>query len=151
MWNKVVFLAVQVATLSLTVLCQKYCSLYCATEDCDITSQIDCECNTYILDMINNGTTECKPKPKSKHTAWYLSYFLGWAGADRFYLGTDLRLALLKMCTAGGFGIWYWMDLLSIWNDEVQDGNGYDLIREFSVKPPINLIEGITTCIDAKN
>ena len=37
--------------------------------------------------------------------------FLGWFGADRFYLGKT-RSALLKLVTFGGFGYWEIIDLL---------------------------------------
>ena len=39
-----------------------------------------------------------------------LSYFLGYFGADRFYLGKN-RSGLLKLVTFGGFGYWYLIDL----------------------------------------
>ncbi|WP_111718969.1 TM2 domain-containing protein [Homoserinimonas sp. OAct 916] len=40
-----------------------------------------------------------------------LSYFLGFFGADRFYLGKN-RSALLKIFTLGGFGYWVVIDIL---------------------------------------
>lgn len=40
-----------------------------------------------------------------------LSYFLGFFGADRFYLGKT-RSALVKLFTLGGFGYWWLIDLL---------------------------------------
>lgn len=39
-----------------------------------------------------------------------LSYFLGFFGADRFYLGKT-RSARLKLVTLGGFGYWFIIDL----------------------------------------
>ncbi|GAA1470518.1 hypothetical protein HD594_000040 [Microbacterium thalassium] len=40
-----------------------------------------------------------------------LSYFLGFFGADRFYLGKT-QSALVKLFTLGGFGYWWLIDLL---------------------------------------
>ncbi|SJZ65629.1 TM2 domain-containing protein [Mycoplasmopsis verecunda] len=40
-----------------------------------------------------------------------LSIFLGALGIDRFYAGNVL-LGILKLITAGGFGIWYIIDIV---------------------------------------
>ena len=48
---------------------------------------------------------------KSKTTAIILSILLGELGVDRFYLGYT-GLGILKLITAGGFGIWF----QSIWD-----------------------------------
>ena len=50
---------------------------------------------------------------KSKTTAIILSILLGELGVDRFYLGYT-GLGILKLITAGGFGIWWLMDLILI-------------------------------------
>lgn len=44
-------------------------------------------------------------KPKKWSTALLLSIFLGFYGADRFYLGYILH-GILKFFTFGGFGVW---------------------------------------------
>ncbi|WP_292679887.1 TM2 domain-containing protein [Microbacterium sp. SCN 69-37] len=48
---------------------------------------------------------------KSYVVALLLSWTLGMFGADRFYLGKT-RSALVKLCTMGGFGYWWLIDLI---------------------------------------
>ncbi len=45
--------------------------------------------------------------------ALLLSFFGGTLGIDRFYIG-DIGLGLLKLITAGGCGIWWFVDLFLI-------------------------------------
>mmetsp|Transcript_53962 Transcript_53962/g.108306 ORF Transcript_53962/g.108306 Transcript_53962/m.108306 type:complete len:187 (-) Transcript_53962:57-617(-) len=44
-------------------------------------------------------------------TAVLLSLFLGWAGADRFYLG-QVGWGVFKLFTVGGVGLWWFTDLM---------------------------------------
>jgi TM2 domain-containing membrane protein YozV len=42
-----------------------------------------------------------------------MSIIFGYAGVDRFMMG-HIGLGLLKLCTVGGFGIWYIVDIILI-------------------------------------
>ena len=68
-----------------------------------------------------DGTSE-----KSFGTALGLATWMGWIGADRWYLG-KYGSALVKTFTYGGFGIWWFVDALSISNGDVKDAKGRDL------------------------
>ena len=59
-----------------------------------------------------------------------LSFFVGWLGVDRFYLGYTL-LGVLKLITFGGLGIWYIVDLILIAIGNVNDKQGLPLRRPF--------------------
>lgn len=50
---------------------------------------------------------------KNPVIAFILSFFLGWFGIDRFYIG-DILMGILKLITGGGFGIWWFVDLFLI-------------------------------------
>ena len=58
--------------------------------------------------------------------AWLLSYFLGWLGVDRFYLGY-IGTGILKLITFGGFGIWWLIDLVMILSGSKKDKKGLPL------------------------
>jgi hypothetical protein len=60
--------------------------------------------------------------------ALLLSFFLGWFGVDRFYLG-QIGWGILKLVTIGGLGIWYVIDLILIATGSMRDTNGLPLRR----------------------
>ncbi len=64
---------------------------------------------------------------KSKTTAIILSILLGELGVDRFYLGYT-GLGILKLLTAGGFGIWWLIDLIMIITGKLKAKDGSELV-----------------------
>ena len=57
-----------------------------------------------------------------------ISFFVGWFGIDRFYLGYT-GLGILKLITFGGCGIWYLVDLILIAMGKLDDSQGRPLRR----------------------
>lgn len=55
-----------------------------------------------------------------------LSLFLGYWGFDRFHLGY-IGLGILKLCTFGGCGIWWLIDLILIITNSMVDSDGKPL------------------------
>ena len=64
---------------------------------------------------------------KSKTTALILSILVGGLGVDRFYLGYT-GMGILKLLTAGCFGILYLIDIINIATGKLEpaDGCGYE-------------------------
>lgn len=57
---------------------------------------------------------------------WALAQFLGTLGIDRFYLG-KIGTGILKLITAGGFGIWALIDLIMVLTGNTRDKEGRPL------------------------
>lgn len=66
--------------------------------------------------------------PREWLVALLLSIFLGTLGVDRFYLG-QVGLGILKLCTFGGCGIWYLIDIILIATNSVKDSRGRVLAK----------------------
>lgn len=67
---------------------------------------------------------------KSWWTTFWLSLFFGYFGADRFYLGGWV-LGLLKLCTMGGLGFWWIIDIILLLLGLMCDENGKRVKRPF--------------------
>ena len=67
-----------------------------------------------------------KPKPRSWRVALILSLFLGFFGADRFYIGRT-RSAIVKLVTLSCFGVWWLTDFILIASDWRKDAWGRPL------------------------
>lgn len=65
---------------------------------------------------------------KSPSTALILSLFLGSLGVDRFYIG-DIGLGVVKLITAGGFGLWTIIDWFLITG--ATRGNNYEELMNY--------------------
>ena len=50
---------------------------------------------------------------RKKTTTFLLCFFLGLLGAHRFY-SSKIGTGILMLLTAGGLGVWYLIDLVSI-------------------------------------
>lgn len=68
-------------------------------------------------------------KTKSKQTALFFSIFTGVLGVDRFYLGYTVS-GIIKLLTAGGFGIWALIDFIRIGVDSLRPADGSPWVEE---------------------
>ncbi|KAF9584202.1 hypothetical protein BGW38_007237 [Lunasporangiospora selenospora] len=75
-----------------------------------------------LLKSVARPDDRCQ-SDRSYPVAILLSIFFGYVGIDRFYLGYIIS-ALLKLATAGGFGIWYIIDIILICIGALPDHNG---------------------------
>jgi TM2 domain-containing membrane protein YozV len=63
---------------------------------------------------------------KNPYIAACLSFFFGYLGVDRFYLGY-IGLGVLKLVTVGGAGIWWLVDLALLGLGKLPDADGFEL------------------------
>ncbi len=88
--------------------------------------------------------TKAQPNPnlpatKTKLTAILLAIFTGGFGVDRFYLGYA-GLGVVKLLTAGGFGIWSLIDLIRICTGSLRPADGSPW-QEDAPKAPVQSSE----------
>jgi len=67
---------------------------------------------------------------KNWWTSFFLSLFLGFLGADRFYLGY-VGIGILKLITIGGFALWWLIDIILLLLGKLKDYDGKILKRPF--------------------
>jgi len=70
---------------------------------------------------------------RSRGLALVLSFFGGWFGLDRFYVG-KISTAIPKLITFGGMGIWWLYDVVLIATGEFRDIDDLPL-RQWEVSP----------------
>jgi TM2 domain-containing membrane protein YozV len=85
---------------------------------------------------------------KSYIVTFLLSLFLGMFGADRFYLGYYVSGGF-KLLTLGGLGVWYLLDLLTIYTDNTQSQNGSNLSGYTEQRRIASIILGLTIILSA--
>jgi hypothetical protein len=78
------------------------------------------------------------PPRRSLRTAWLLALFLGFTGADRFYLRRPVT-GILKLLTLGGAGIWWLIDLFRITKEYAADGASVPLAGTNSLRRGLRL------------
>jgi TM2 domain-containing membrane protein YozV len=66
------------------------------------------------------------PPQKSFIATWLFAWLLGYLAIDRFYLG-KIGTGILKLITAGGFGLWYLIDLILVLAGAQRDKQGREL------------------------
>lgn len=87
--------------------------------------------------MPPNTPSTTQPPPQSQNpleqpprcsylTATLLSLFVGFLGADRFYMGY-IALGIVKLLTLGGLGVWAIIDLILIATNSLKDVHGREL------------------------
>ncbi|WP_033161172.1 TM2 domain-containing protein [[Mycoplasma] collis] len=69
---------------------------------------------------MNNSVNVRVVSPKSRLITVLLSLFLGALGVDRFYTG-KIMLGILKLITAGGFGVWALIDFILALTGNMRD------------------------------
>lgn len=84
---------------------------------------------------------QAQPKLKTKKfspqrhflAVFFISFMWGTFGVDRMYLG-KYGTGLLKLITAGGFGIWVLVDLYLIMNGTMRDKYGREMLQHAEYK-----------------
>jgi len=78
-------------------------------------------------------TPQPEVSKRSRGLALVLSFFGGWFGLDRFYVG-KISTAIPKLITFGGIGIWWLYDVILIATGEFRDIDDLPL-RQWEISP----------------
>jgi hypothetical protein len=84
------------------------------------------------------------PPRRSLRTAWLLALFLGFTGADRFYVRKPVT-GCLKLLTLGGAGIWWVIDLFRITREDAADGASVPLVGTAPLRRSLRLASTVLT------
>jgi hypothetical protein len=117
----------QVDTAEICVSCgskPKAGSKYCQScgSDTNPNAELCVKCGSRLAH-------EGVPGGKDWLTTLLLSWFLGYVGVDRFYLGYT-GLGILKLLTGGGLGIWWLIDFIKIASNKMKDSQGRPLNKK---------------------
>lgn len=95
---------------------------------------------------------ECGTKRKSQMSAFFWSLFLGFLGADYFYLGFPLW-GMAKLFTLGGVGFWWLIDIVRIASGPVYAYNyrtAHDLPHSVAMLVIVSVFMLVGFCIAIK-
>ena len=84
------------------------------------------------INTMSDVQTQPPPGAKSRRdwlVALLLAIFLGKLGVDRFYTG-NIGLGIAKLCTCGGLGVWWLIDIILIAVGSYRDGEGQPLEKK---------------------
>ncbi len=73
-------------------------------------------------------------KKKSRGVAFLLSFFFGFIGLDRFYLG-HFWMGMLKLFTGGCFGILWFVDMFRLATGSLKPAEGYTFDKVVEEQP----------------
>lgn len=88
---------------------------------------------------------ECRTRRKSQMVAYFLSVFLGFLGADHFYLASFYS-GFAKLASFGGLGIWWIVDIVRIGSSPIY-ANEYRLAYDLPHWLYVMCTVGLFTCL----